>query len=158
RPPHHVECFDISHLFGRSPVASMVCFLGGEPNKGHYRRFKIRTVAGIDDFASIAEAVSRRYKRLKEEGAPMPDLVLIDGGKGQLSAAQAALESVKVRLPLAALAKREEEVFLPETREPLRLDRGSPALRLLQRLRDEAHRFAVTYHRSLRHKKLLGET
>ncbi|MEK9144764.1 MAG: UvrB/UvrC motif-containing protein [Elusimicrobiota bacterium] len=157
RPPHHVECFDVAHLFGRSSAASMVCFLGGEPNKGHYRRFKIRTVAGIDDFASIAEAVSRRYRRLKDEGAPMPDLVLIDGGKGQLSAAQKALESVKVRLPLAALAKREEEVFQPDASKPLQLDRGSPALRLLQRLRDEAHRFAVTYHRSLRGKVLLGD-
>lgn len=157
RPPHRIECFDVSHLFGRETVASMVSFAGGEPDRGRYRRLRIRAVAGIDDFSAMAEAVERRYRALSSKGEPLPDLVLVDGGKGQLSAAAGALKRLKLRLPLAALAKREEEVFVPGREAPLRLDRGRPALRLLQRLRDEAHRFAVSYHRLLRGKKLLEE-
>lgn len=157
RPPHHIECFDISHLFGKQTVASMVCFMGGAPHKGHYRRFRVKTVAGIDDFASMAEVVARRARALKEEGAPLPDLFLIDGGKGQLAAAEQALASVPLRVPLASLAKREEELFVPGKPAPVRLDPGDPARRLVERVRDEAHRFAVTYHRLLRDKKLLSE-
>jgi len=155
-PPHDIECFDISHLFGKETVASMVRFHGGEPERGAYRHFSIRTVEGIDDFASMAEAVSRRYRDLAGSGAPPPDLIVVDGGKGQLSAAKKILLQLKVRAPIAALAKRKEEVFLPGKTAPIRLESGSPALRLLQRLRDEAHRFAVRYHRIRRTKRLLG--
>jgi excinuclease ABC subunit C len=154
RPPHHIECFDISHLSGREAVGSMACFRGGSPNKSHYRRFKIRGAFGIDDTASIAEVVGRRYRRLIAAGEEMPDLVLVDGGKGQLSAAEKALAEIPLRIPLAALAKREEEIHLPGRPPALRLERGRPALALLQRLRDEAHRFAVGYHRNLRGKNL----
>ena len=153
-PPVHIECFDISHFQGRQTVASMVCFRGGRPHKDHYRRFKIRETAGIDDFKSMEEVVRRRYARLSKAGEPLPDLVLIDGGKGQLGAARKALEGLKVKIPLASLAKRIEEVFVPGGRESLILERDRPALRLLQRLRDEAHRFAVRYHRALRSKAL----
>ncbi len=156
RPPHHIECFDISHLFGKQTVASMVCFSAGEPNKGHYRRFRVRTVAGIDDFAAMAEVVARRARALKEGEAPLPDLFLIDGGKGQLAAAERALAEASLKIPLASLAKREEELFLPGRPDSVRLEAASPARRLVERLRDEAHRFAVTYHRLLRGKALLG--
>ncbi|MBI5240531.1 MAG: excinuclease ABC subunit UvrC [Elusimicrobia bacterium] len=154
--PFHIECFDVSHFQGRQMVAAMVCFRGGSPHKDHYRRFRLRSVAGIDDFASIAEAVRRRYGRLQSEGAALPDLVLIDGGKGQLAAASAELKALKLRIPLASLAKRMEEVFLHGKSDSIILERGRPALQLLQRLRDEAHRFGVTYHRLLRGKELLG--
>ncbi|MDE2291153.1 MAG: excinuclease ABC subunit UvrC [Elusimicrobia bacterium] len=157
RPPHHVECFDISHLFGKQTVASMVCFVGGEPNKAHYRRFRVRSVSGIDDFASMEEVVARRARALKEAGEPAPDLFLIDGGKGQLAAAERALAGVPLKAPLASLAKREEELFTPGKPEPVRLDPARPARRLVQRVRDEAHRFAITYHRLLRGKALLKE-
>ena len=152
--PHHVECFDVSHFQGRQTVASMVCFKAGAPHRDHYRKFKIRETAGVDDLKSMREAVFRRYRRLKAEGSPLPDLVLIDGGLGQLGAALAALTELKVRVPLAALAKRLEEVFVPGRAESIQLERDRPALRLLQRLRDEAHRFGVAYHRLLREKKL----
>ncbi len=153
-PPVHIECFDISHFQGHQTVASMTCFIGGRPHRDHYRKFKIRDVAGIDDFKSMREAVYRRYKRLHAEKARFPDLVLIDGGKGQLGAAQGALAELKLKIPLASLAKRIEEVFLPARAESVVLPIGSPALTLLQRLRDEAHRFGVTYHRQLRDKNL----
>ncbi|MDE2511168.1 MAG: UvrB/UvrC motif-containing protein, partial [Elusimicrobia bacterium] len=153
-PPVHVECFDISHFQGHQTVASMVCFMGGRPHRDHYRKFKIRDVAGIDDFKSMHEVVYRRYKRLQTEKARLPDLILIDGGKGQLGAAQAALAELKVKVPLASLAKRIEEVFMPGRAESIVLPIGGPALSLLQRLRDEAHRFGITYHRSLRDKHL----
>ena len=153
-PPVHVECFDISHFQGHQTVASMVCFVGGRPHREHYRKFKIRDVAGIDDFKSMHEAVFRRYKRLQAEKARLPDLVLIDGGKGQLGAAQAALAELGLKIPLASLAKRIEEVFVPGRAESYVLPIGDPALSLLQRLRDEAHRFAITYHRSMRDKNL----
>ncbi|MBI4387376.1 MAG: excinuclease ABC subunit UvrC [Elusimicrobia bacterium] len=156
RPPHHVEAFDVSHFSGKQTVASMVCFQGGEPYKDHYRRFRIRTVPGIDDFHAMEEVVSRRYRRLRGAQEALPDLILIDGGKGQLAAAQRALQGLKLELPMAALAKRLEEIFLPQRPDALRLDLASPALQLLQRLRDEAHRFAVTYHKLLRHKRLMG--
>lgn len=170
-PPHHIECIDISHLFGRQTVASVVCFMAAEPHTAHYRRMRIQRTAaqnakdsapaeesgGNDDFASMAEAVERRLRGLIKEGSPLPDLLLVDGGKGQLSAAENALQALKLHVPLAALAKREEEVFLSGRPEPLILERRRPALRLLQRLRDEAHRFAVKYHRLLRKKALLGD-
>ncbi len=155
-PPVHVECFDVSHFQGHQTVASVVCFMGGRPNRGHYRKFRIRDVAGIDDFKSLHEAVLRRCRRLRSERAPLPDLVLIDGGKGQLDAAQEALSELGLKLPLASLAKRLEEIFVSGRAEACILPIGDPALSLLQRLRDEAHRFAVAYHRSLRGKDLFG--
>lgn len=153
-PPLHIECFDISHFAGKGTCGSMVCFKGGFPHKNHYRRFKIRESPAIDDFKAIEETVRRRYKRLSVSGQPLPDLVLIDGGKGQLTSALKALASLKLKLPIASLAKREEEVYLPGQAKPLILDRHSPALRLLQSLRDEAHRFGVKYNRLLRGKSL----
>lgn len=157
-PPHHIECFDISHFQGRQTAASMVCFMGGKPHKEHYRRFRVRAAAAgdIDDFKAMAEVVGRRYRRLVEDKAPLPDLVLIDGGKGQLSSAVQALREAKARIPAASLAKRLEEVFLPGREESMLLDPARPALRLLQRLRDEAHRFGVGYHRLLRDKAMFG--
>ncbi len=155
RPPLRIECFDISHSQGTETVASLVCFDRGHPNKSAYRKYKIKTVAGVDDFASMAEVVGRRYRRVKAESLPWPDLILIDGGAGQLSAAQRALAEVTDRkIPLASLAKRDEEVYQPDRADPLRLPRESPGLQLLQRVRDEAHRFAITFHRSRRDKAM----
>ncbi len=156
-PPVHIECFDISHFQGNQTVASMVCFVGGKANRDHYRKFKIRDTVGIDDFKSMHEAVYRRYKRLQAEKSTLPDLILIDGGKGQLGAALQALKELKLKIPMASLAKRIEEVFLPGRAESILLRLDDPALRLLQQLRDEAHRFGVAYHRLLRDKHLFEE-
>ena len=154
QPPVHVECFDISHFQGRQTVAAMACFMGGKPHREHYRKFRIRETAGIDDFKSMHEAVYRRYQRLRAEKASLPDLVLIDGGKGQLRAAGKALAELKLKIPLASLAKRIEEIFRPGRAESLVLSLDDPALLLLQQLRDEAHRFGAAYHRLLRDKGL----
>ncbi len=156
-PPFHIECFDISHFQGHETVASMVCFKGGRPNKAHYRKFRIQETRGIDDFKSMAEVVRRRYTRLKKEKQDFPDLILIDGGKGQLSSAWGVLKSAGVNIPVAALAKRLEEVFIPGRTESILLARGRPARNLLEQLRNEAHRFGIKYHRLLRDKKLLGK-
>jgi len=155
RAPERIETFDISNIMGRQSVGSMVAFFNGKPDKNNYRRFKIKTVEGIDDVQMIAEVVRRRYSRLKKEGRLMPDLVLIDGGKGQLSAAAAQLQELNLEIPLISLAKREEEVFVPGRRNPVILPKDSLGLQLLQRCRDEAHRFAISYHRLLRGKKAL---
>lgn len=155
--PRLIVCFDISHLQGTEVVASAVVFQNGEPFKGEYRRFKIRGSWGNDDFRSMAEVVERYFRRRLEEGTPLPDLVVIDGGKGQLGAARGALEAVGVpEIAICALAEREEDVYLPGRPEPLRLPRTSPALRLLQRIRNEAHRFAVGYNRNLRKRRTLS--
>ncbi|NTV29768.1 MAG: excinuclease ABC subunit UvrC [Candidatus Omnitrophica bacterium] len=154
RRPERLECIDISTTMGERAVGSLVAFHNGRPDKASYRRFRIKEVDGMDDFRMVAEVVRRRYGRLKREGAPYPDLVVIDGGKGQLAVAVAELEKLGVQIPVVSLAKREEEVFLPGRRLPVVLSRDSLALRLLQRLRDEAHRFAVSYHRLLRGKKV----
>ncbi|MDH3628972.1 MAG: excinuclease ABC subunit UvrC [Acidobacteriota bacterium] len=155
-PPNRIECFDISNIQGTDAVASMVVWYQGRPKKADYRSFNIRGVTGPDDFASIAEAVTRRYRRLIEESRTLPDLVLIDGGAGQLGAAVSALTAVGLPgLPVASLAKREEEIYLHGRQEPIRLDRHQPALQLLQRIRDEAHRFAVTHHRNRRRRRTL---
>ena len=156
-PPSVIECFDISHLSGTSMVGSMVQFRDGTPDKKNYRRFRIRTVDGIDDFASIAEVVKRRYIRLVGEGAEMPDLIVIDGGKGQLSAAQDALHSLGVEVPVIALAKRREEVYLPGEMLPRQLDPKGMGIRYLQEIRNEAHRFAIAYHKLLRSKWVVGK-
>lgn len=155
-PVSSVECFDISHSSGKDTTASCVVWQDGRMNKRQYRTFLIRGVEGADDFASIAEAVGRRYRRLRDEQRPFPDLVLIDGGVGQLNSAMAALDSLGLDLPLAALAKREEELWLPAASEPLRLDRSDPAHLVLREIRDEAHRFAVSRHRARRGKKTLS--
>ena len=156
-PPHRIECFDISHIQGTDQVASLVVWEAGRPKRSDYRRFKIRTVAGNDDFASMAEVVGRRYARLLREGKVLPDLVLIDGGKGQLSSALAVLEGLGLgHLRVASIAKREEEIFLDDRAGPVRLSRESPVLHLVQRIRDEAHRFAITYHRKVRSRRVVG--
>jgi excinuclease ABC subunit C len=151
RLPTRIEAFDVSNLQGQDAVASMVLFHNARPRRSGYRRFKIRTVDGIDDFAMMAEVVGRRYRRLKQEGKPMPDLIVVDGGKGQLHAAKRVLDTLKLNdIPIMGLAKRLEEVFLPGDPSPWNLPKTSAALKLLQRVRDEAHRFAIQYHRRLR--------
>lgn len=158
RQPRAIEGVDIAHLGGGETVASLVRFIDGLPFKPGYKRFKIRGAAGNDDFASIREVVARRFRRLDEEGEIFPDLLLIDGGAGQLSAALSAFRDMKIVPPaVVALAKRDEELYLPGCTEPLRLSRHAYALRLLQYVRDEAHRFAQHYHHILRRKATLGE-
>jgi excinuclease ABC subunit C len=152
--PAVIECFDISHLSGTSMVGSMVQFRNGVPDKKNYRRFKIKTVEGVDDFASIGEIVTRRYRRLVDEDAEMPDLIIIDGGKGQLTAALEAERSLDLTIPVIAIAKREEEVYLPGEILPRRLDPKGMALHYIQEIRDEAHRFAIAYHKLLRSKSV----
>ena len=148
-------CFDISNLMGTLAVASMVFFRDGKPSRGEYRRFRIRTVEGSDDFAMMAEAVGRHFRRLLAERRPLPDLLVVDGGKGQLHAALKILTEIGCPvLPVIGLAKREEEIFVPGRSDPVVLDRHHSGLRALQALRDEAHRFAITYHRELRRKRL----
>ncbi|HWR53867.1 MAG TPA: excinuclease ABC subunit UvrC [Bryobacteraceae bacterium] len=156
-PPRRIECFDISHTQGTDKVASMVVWEDGRMKKSDYRKFIIRDVQGNDDFASMREVVGRRYSRLKEEGTPMPSLVLVDGGLGQLHSAAEALEKAGiVDQPLASIAKREEWIYvLGQEEEPVVLDRFSPVLHLIQSVRDEAHRFAVTFHRSRRNAQSL---
>jgi len=156
--PRSIEGIDIAHLGGSDTVASLVSFLDGLPFKQGYRRFKIRTVEGVDDFASMREVVSRRYSWRNREEWGTPDLVLIDGGKGQLSAAVEAFSSLNIEPPnLIALAKQEEEIYRPDAAEPIKLSRSSSALRLLQFVRDEAHRFAQHYHHLLRKKRMRDE-
>jgi excinuclease ABC subunit C len=148
--PLHIECFDNSHHQGDSYVSSMVCFKNGKPAKSEYRKYNIKTVEGIDDFKAMYEVVFRRYKRVLDESLPMPDLIVIDGGKGQLSFACDALKDLDLygKISIVALAKRLEEVFYPNDSEPLLIGRKSPSLRLLQHIRNEAHRFAITFHRT----------
>ena len=150
--PRRIECFDISHIQGAETVASLVVWEDGKMNKSAYRKFKVKTVAGVDDFASMREVVERRYRRLKDESQPMPSLILVDGGLGQLHAAADALESLGfTSQPLASIAKREEVIYLNgNENEPIVLDRRSPVLHLVQLIRDESHRFAVGYHRQRR--------
>jgi excinuclease ABC subunit C len=150
--PKRIECFDISHIQGAETVASMVVWEDGKMKKSDYRKFIIRTVEGVDDFASMREVVTRRYKRLQDEQKKMPSLVLIDGGLGQLHAAAEALEKLEIiNQPLAAIAKREEILYVyGQEKDPIALDHHSPVLHLIQQIRDEAHRFAVTFHRKRR--------
>jgi excinuclease ABC subunit C len=155
-PPEVIECFDISHLSGTGTVGSMVMFRDGKPDKKNYRRFRIKTVEGIDDFAAIAEIVTRRYSRLIKEKLPLPDLIIIDGGIGQLHAAADALFRLGLHIPLLSIAKREENIYLLGRTLPLSLTKKSPASLLVQEIRDEAHRFAITYQRLTRRKKALS--
>jgi len=156
--PRTIDGVDIAHLGGTDTVGSLVTFVDGLPFKPGYRRYRIKTVQGVDDFASIREVITRRIQGLQERDEPFPDILLIDGGKGQLGAALAAFEALKVNPPtVISLAKREEEIYVPGRSDPIVLRRRSFALRLLQYVRDEAHRFAQHYHHMLRTKKTLGE-
>lgn len=153
--PMVIECFDNSNIQGTSPVASMVRFVDGKPDKKGYRHYNVKTVDGPNDFASMKEIVGRRYKRLIEEQQKLPDLIIVDGGKGQLSSAVEALKELSIygRVPIAGIAKKLEEIYVPEDTLPLLINKKSPGLRLIQQMRDEAHRFAITFHRLKRSKK-----
>ena len=154
--PRRIEGFDISNIYGREAVGSMVTFVDGKPWKDGYRRFKIKEVAGIDDYAMMREVVHRRYSGLLEDKEALPDLVVIDGGRGHLNAALEVLKKLKLDLPAIGIAKEFEELFLPGRGEPIILPPQSRALQVVQRLRDEAHRFAIGYHRLLRGKRTLA--
>jgi len=153
-PPCHIECFDNSNLQGTNPVAACVVFKNGKPSKKEYRHFSIKSVEGPNDFASMEEVVFRRYKRLLEEGAPLPQLIVIDGGKGQLSSAVKSLELLGLRgkIAIVGIAKRLEELFFPDDPIPLYIDKKSESLKIIQRARDEAHRFGIRFHRNKRSK------
>lgn len=152
--PVHIECFDNSNFQGSYPVAAMVCFKNGEPSKSDYRKFNIKTVTGINDFASMKEVVYRRYNRLLDEQAPLPQLVIIDGGKGQLSSAMESIRELKLdkQITVVGLAKNVEELFFPGDNESLKLDYNGESLRLIRTIRDEVHRFGITFHRQKRSK------
>lgn len=153
--PVHIECFDNSNLQGTNPVSAMVCFKNGKPSKKDYRHFNVKTIEGPDDFGTMKEVVYRRYKRLIEENQPLPQLIVIDGGKGQLNAACDVLKELNVyqKVSIVSIAKRLEEIYFPEDEFPLHLHKKSPSLLLLQHLRNEAHRFGITFHRKQRSKK-----
>jgi excinuclease ABC subunit C len=155
--PKHIECFDNSNIQGTHPVASMVCFRMGKPSKKDYRHYNIKTVVGPDDFASMVEIVTRRYSRLMRENKALPDLIIVDGGKGQLSVAYQALRSLGIekRIPIVGIAKRLEEIYYPGDTTPLYIDKKSESLKLIQQLRNEAHRFAITFHRQKRSNSFL---
>lgn len=155
--PRHIECFDNSNIQGTNPVSAMVCFKNGRPSKKDYRHYHVKTVVGPNDFASMYEVVSRRYSRLMDEGGSLPDLIIIDGGKGQLHAACDALKELNLygEIPIIGIAKRLEELYFPEDSVPLYIDKKSESLKLIQRARDEAHRFGITFHRDLRSKNSL---
>jgi excinuclease ABC subunit C len=156
--PRHIECFDNSNIQGNNPVAACVVFKNGKPSKKDYRHFNIKTVVGPDDFASMEEVVYRRYKRLLKEERPLPELIVIDGGKGQLSSAVKSLDKLRLRnrIAIIGIAKRLEEIYFPGDSVPLYLDKRSESLRLIQQLRDEAHRFGIIHHRKQRNKDSLG--
>ncbi|EDM45482.1 excinuclease ABC, C subunit [unidentified eubacterium SCB49] len=156
--PRHIECFDNSNIQGTNPVAACVVFKNGKPSKKDYRKFHIKTVEGPDDFASMEEVVYRRYKRLVEEKQPLPQLIIIDGGKGQLSSSLKALDDLGLRgkIAIIGIAKRLEELFYPDDPIPLYLDKKSETLKIIQQLRNEAHRFGITFHRQLRSKEALN--
>jgi len=155
-PPRSMECIDIAHLQGEEMVGSLICFIDGRPFKSGYRRFKIKSVPGIDDYAAIREVITRRYRYAAEGDELYPDVILIDGGLGQLHAGMAAFGEMNMRPPMViSLAKREEEIYIQAKSAPIRLARNNPALRLLQHMRDEAHRFAQHYHHTLRKKRTI---
>ena len=152
--PLHIECFDNSNFQGSYPVSAVVCFKNGEPSKAEYRRFKIKTVLGINDFASMTEVVYRRYKRLIDEKQLLPQLIIIDGGKGQLSAAMQSISALNIpgTTTVVGLAKNEEEIFFPGDTQSVKLPWDSESLKLIRRIRDEVHNYGITYHRNLRSK------
>jgi excinuclease ABC subunit C len=164
--PRRIDCFDISNIQGADAAASLVVFEDGKPKKSNYRRFKIRTVEGPDDFASMREVIQRHYSSIIEENKPRPDLIMVDGGKGQLSSAVEVLQRIlnieyrtsnieRRSIPIIGLAKRLEEIYFSKISEPQSIPKTSSSLKLLQRIRDEAHRFAIEYHRKLRTKRTL---
>jgi excinuclease ABC subunit C len=157
RPLQRIEAFDISNISGKEACGSMVSFAYGFPDKNNYRRFRVETVSGSDDYAMLREVVRRRYARLAAESAPLPDLVFVDGGKGQLLAACAEIARLSLKIPVASIAKERENIYFAGRGTLLRLAEGDPALNLIRRIRDEAHRFAVSYHRVLRRKKTIGK-
>jgi excinuclease ABC subunit C len=154
--PWRIEAFDVSNISGQEATGSMVSFFMGRPDKDNYRKFRIRSVKGPDDYAMIKEVVRRRYSRVLEEKLPLPDLVLIDGGKGHLLSAKMVLDELGLDLPLASIAKAEENIYLVGRARPVNFSADTPGLNLLRRVRDEAHRFAVAYHHVLRRKKVIG--
>lgn len=158
--PTHIECFDNSNLQGSNPVASMVYFKNGEAFKKEYRHYNIKTVIGPDDFSSMKEVVGRRYKHLLNEKIDLPDLIIVDGGKGQLSSAVEALRELEIygEIPIIGIAKRLEEIYFPEDQLPLHISKKSPSLKLIQKIRDEAHRFAITFHRQKRSKNTFNSS
>jgi excinuclease ABC subunit C len=155
--PKHIECFDNSNIQGTNPVSAMVCFKNAKPSKKDYRHYKVETVVGANDFATMYEVVTRRYKKLQDENLPFPDLIIIDGGKGQLSFACQALTDLGIygKIPIISIAKRLEEIYYPKDEFPLHLSKKSESLKLIQQLRDEAHRFGIEFHRDLRSKNSL---
>ena len=155
--PRHIECFDNSNIQGTNPVSACVVFKDGKPSKKDYRHFNVKTVEGPDDFATMREVVGRRYKRLLEENQPLPDLIVIDGGKGQLSSAVESLQELGLygKIPIIGIAKRLEELYYPEDELPLYIDKKSETLKVIQQIRDEAHRFGITHHRARRNKSAL---
>jgi excinuclease ABC subunit C len=158
--PRHIECFDNSNIQGTNPVSACVVFKDGKPSKKDYRHFNIKTVEGPDDFASMTEVVYRRYKRLLDEKEPLPQLIIIDGGKGQLSAALKSIDELGLRgkITIIGIAKRLEELFFPGDSIPLYLDKKSETLKVIQQLRNEAHRFGITHHRDKRSKAALNSS
>jgi excinuclease ABC subunit C len=154
--PFHIECFDNSNLQGTNPVASCVVFKNAKPAKSEYRKFNIKTVEGPNDFASMEEIVLRRYRRLLDEGKPLPQLIIIDGGKGQLSAAMKSIEDLRIadQVTVIGIAKRLEEIYFPGDSIPLYINKKSESLKLIQQARNEAHRFAITFHRQKRGKEI----
>ena len=152
--PRHIECFDNSNIQGAYPVAAMSVFRNGKPSKKEYRHYNIKTVEGPDDFASMEEVIFRRYKRMIDEAQPLPDLIVIDGGKGQLSSAMNSLEKLELngKIPIIGIAKKLEEIYYPGDSAPLYIDKKSETLRIIQHLRDEVHRFGITHHRNRRSK------
>lgn len=155
--PERIEGFDISNISGKQAVGSMVSFYLGNPDKNNYRRFRIRSFQGIDDYRMLAEVVRRRYSRLVKEKGAFPDLLIIDGGKGHLLAAASQLKELGLDLPLASIAKKEERIYSSQRKRPLSFSKDTPALNLIRRLRDEAHRFAVSYHLLLRRKEMIAK-
>lgn len=150
--PEHIECFDNSNFQGSYPVSAMVCFINGAPNKKEYRHFNVKTVKGINDFATMKEVVYRRYKRLIDEQKPIPQLIIIDGGKGQLSAAMESIKALNLtgKTTVVGLAKNEEEIFFPNDAQSIKLDWHSESFNLIRSIRDEVHRFGISFHRNQR--------
>ncbi len=157
KAPERIEAFDISNISGQEAAGSMVSFYKGLPDKNNYRRFRIKALGKIDDYGMIREVVARRYLRLKEENLPLPDLILIDGGRQHLLTAQAELKKLGFHIPLVSIAKEKENIYVEDRNYPVKLNSDTPALNLIRRVRDEAHRFAVAYHHILRRKKVFGK-
>ena len=155
--PERIEAFDISDISGKEATGSMVSFFRGMPDKNNYRRFRIKTIQSIDDYKMLAEIIQRRYSRLIRENLAFPDLALIDGGRSHLLTAEREMNKLGIHIPLVSIAKDRENIYTKEKGHPIKLDTDTPALNLIRRVRDEAHRFAVSYHHILRRKKTIGK-